>query len=54
MNKQQYVRMIGSQYLTLNVVTWKWHLTDRLEDLRFWDYHHNLDCMKAADRQRPD
>lgn len=54
MNEQQYVRAANSQYLTLDAVTWTWYLTDRLEDLRVWDYHHDRDCMKAADQHRPD
>jgi hypothetical protein len=37
--------MSGSQYLTLDPTSWTWHLSDRLEDLKIWDYHHDLECM---------
>jgi hypothetical protein len=36
---------VGKQFLTLNPMTWEWHLSDRLEDLNIWDYHHDLECM---------
>lgn len=42
--------MIGKEYLTLDAVTWRWRFTDRLEDLRIWDYHHDVNCMKLADQ----
>lgn len=36
---------VGKKFLTLNPATWEWSLSDRLEDLNIWDYHHDLECM---------
>ena len=42
---KQYAMKVGKKFLTLNPATWTWHLSDRVEDLNIWDYHHDLECM---------